>query len=226
MRTSVVILLAGSSTRFKSSVKKQFFEINNKPLFYYAINSFEKSKAIDEITLVVEKSLINEYKNFVDKVGFKKIKNIVSGGKERQESVYNGLQALNLDENDIVFIHDGARPIVPLDVIDNCIKEAKKYDAVTTAIKIEDTIASINSELDIQDFPNRETLYRVQTPQVFKFGLIKRAHEEFKNQCLTDDAQLVKKLGKNIKIVEGNKIMNKITTIEDINFVKEFIKNE
>lgn len=226
MRTSVVILLAGSSTRFKSSVKKQFFEINNKPLFYYAINSFEKSKAIDEITLVVEESLINEYKNFINKVGFKKIKNIVSGGKERQESVYNGLQALNLDENDIVLIHDGARPIVPLDVIDNCIKEAKKYDAVTTAIKVEDTIASINSELDIQDFPNRDTLYRVQTPQVFKFGLIKRAHEESKNQCLTDDAQLVKKLGKNVKVVEGNKIMNKITTIEDINFVKEFIKNE
>lgn len=225
MKTSVVILLAGSSTRFKSSVKKQFFEIKGKPLFYYAINSFEKSEVIDEIVLVSEKESIEFYKKSVLDMGFKKVKHIVCGGKQRQNSVYNGLQVLSNSDNDIVLIHDGARPIVPSEVIKNCVNEAKKHGAITTAIKVEDTIALTN-ETTIIEFPNRENLYRVQTPQAFKFSLIKKAHELFKNECFTDDAQLVKKLGLKIKIVEGSKLMNKITTIEDINLVKETIENE
>lgn len=226
MKTSVIILLAGSSTRFKSSVKKQFFEINNKPLFYYAINSFEKSPLIDEIVLVSEESQIEFYKNSTKEMGFKKVTKIVEGGKERQNSVYNGLNALSSKDDDIVFIHDGARPLVPSNVIENCIKEVKLHDAVTTAIKVEDTIAKVNESLLIEQFKNRNSLYRIQTPQVFKYSLIKKAHETFKNETFTDDTQLVNRLGKKIKIVEGSKNMIKITTIEDINYVKEIIENE
>lgn len=226
MKTSVVILLAGSSTRFKSSVKKQFFEIKGKPLFYYAINSFEKVSAIDEIVLVAEKSSIDLLCKSVAKYGFKKVTNIVEGGKFRQNSVFNGLKALDCEDDDIVLIHDGARPLVPEEVIVNSIKEAKKYDAITTAIKVEDTIAGVDNKLVIKDFPNRECLYRIQTPQVFKYSLIMEAHNKYKKEQFTDDAQLINKLGKNVKIVEGSKIMTKITTIEDINFVKEMIENE
>lgn len=226
MKTSAIILLAGSSTRFKSSVKKQFFEINGKQLFYYAINSFENVKEIDEIILVVNKESVQIIKDAVKKYSFKKVSKIVEGGVQRQNSVFNGLKALDSQSDDIVFIHDGARPIVPENIILNCLKTAKECGAVTTAIKVEDTIAKVDNAMNIVSFPDRSEHYRIQTPQVFKFSLIFEAHNKFKKEIFTDDAQLVSKLGHRVKTVEGSKLMNKVTTIEDINFVKEAIENE
>lgn len=225
MKTFAIILLAGSSTRFKSSVKKQYFEIDKKPLFYYAINSFESSKIIDEITLVVSEGKVEEFKNACKEFNFKKVTNIVEGGKERQNSVYNGLKSLNSNDEDIVYIHDGARPIVPEEVITNCFKEVQNSGAVTTAIKAEDTMALSESNMEIASFVDREKLYRIQTPQVFKFSIIFKAHKIYNNETLTDDAQLVSKLGIKVKIVEGSKVMNKVTTIEDIKYLKETIEN-
>ena len=225
MKIAAIILLAGRSERFSSNTKKQFFPINGKPLIYYTISSFEKADKIDEITLVSQKEDQAEIEKINAKYNFKKIKRIVEGGETRNESVNHGIKSLDLEDNDIVLIHDGARPLVPTKVISGMIAKLDKYEAVTAAIKVEDTIGVSASGDKIESFEDRNKLYRIQTPQGFRFKLIKEAHKSCDKNA-TDDAQLALALSKDVGIVIGDKRMNKITTIEDINNLETIIKNE
>ena len=225
MKIAAIILLAGRSERFSSNTKKQFFPINGKPLIYYTISSFEKADKIDEITLVSQKEDQAEIEKINAKYNFKKIKRIVEGGETRNESVNHGIKSLDLEDNDIVLIHDGARPLVPTKVINDMIAKLDKYEAVTAAIKVEDTIGVSASGDKIESFEDRNKLYRIQTPQGFRYKLIKKAHKSC-NKNVTDDAQLALALSKDVGIVIGDKRMNKITTIEDINNLETIIKNE
>ena len=120
MSITAVILLAGSSTRFNSERSKQFFELNNKPLVYYAIKSFEDSPLIDHIVLVYKPEDIHEIESLLKRFSFKKVQKIVAGGTIRQESSYIGLQQVT---DDYVLIHDGARPIVDQDIIARVVKD-------------------------------------------------------------------------------------------------------
>lgn len=226
MKRFALILLAGDSTRFHSETPKQFYLVNDKPLIYYTIKSFEDAKNIDGILLVSKEEYINKVKDIVVKYNFTKVKGICVGGSSRQESVYNGLNMLSeiLSPNDIVLIHDGARPIVKEELIDSLIKALDTYQGATTAISSKDTIAMVdNTHMEMVGVLDRSQVYRIQTPQAFHFGIIKEAHEMFKGKNVTDDSQLLQGVFP-IKIVLGDDSLVKITTMEDIKYLKVLLE--
>lgn len=220
MKTFAILLLAGSSTRFSSDTKKQFFLLNNKPVYQYSLELFEKSKLIDGIVLVANESDIPSLKE--ETKNYKKIVSIVKGGAYRQESVKNGLDALK-DEGRVL-IHDSARPLIDEEIISNLLSALDEYDGATPAIQVIDTIVKVNEDKTIASFEDRNRLYRVQTPQAFKLSIVKEAHKKFAGENATDDTTLLYKLGKKVKIVEGKEKYRKITKLEDIKALEEFIK--
>lgn len=224
-KVAAVILLAGRSERFVSNTPKQFFLISNKPLIYFTILSFELNPEIDEITLVARKEDIEKVAELVRRTDFKKITALVEGGETRSKSVKNGLASLKLKDDDLVLIHDGARPVVPQEVIHNVIKALDSYNAVTAAIRMEDTIAISHDGKTVDSFENRDNYFRIQTPQGFKYKTIMLAHKNA-NSDATDDAQLAKAIGEKVGVVIGDKKMIKVTTIDDVNNVESAIKDE
>lgn len=223
-----LIVAAGSGTRMGNlDCPKQFLLVNNKPILYYTVNAFETNPNIDKILIVTNKAYIKQVKNWSDQYQLTKVNYVVEGGSTRQESVFNGLKALKnagINENDVILIHDCARPLISQDIINNNIEACKKHDAVDTAIAASDTIMkSLNGD-KIDSIPNRKELYQSQTPQTFKFGLIYKAHENAMNNEATDDCMLVKMAGNDIYLVNGSKLNFKITTQEDLELFKSLIK--
>ena len=172
----VVIVAAGSGSRMKRDINKQFIKLDGKEIIAYTIEKFYKSEDIDDIVIVIKE---NEEKyfieNIINKCGFDNIK-LAYGGKERQDSVYNGIKKLNRN-CEIVLIHDGARPFVNEDIIKNSIEEAKENNAVVVGVPVKDTIKVVDSDGNIVDTPNRSLLWSVQTPQSFKYEIITKAYE-------------------------------------------------
>ena len=215
----VVIVAAGSGSRMKRDINKQFIKLDGKEIIAYTIEKFYKSEDIDDIVIVIKE---NEEKyfieNIINKYGFDNIK-IAYGGKERQDSVYNGIKKLNRN-CEIVLIHDGARPFVNEDIIKNSIEEAKENNAVVVGVPVKDTIKVVDSDGNIVDTPNRSLLWSVQTPQSFKYEIITKAYEyAYSNDYYgTDDAMLVEHIGYNVKMIEGSYDNIKITTEEDLHF--------
>ena len=215
----VVIVAAGSGSRMKRDINKQFIKLDGKEIIAYTIEKFYKSEDIDDIVIVIKE---NEEKyfieNIINKYGFDNIK-LAYGGKERQDSVYNGIKKLNRN-CEIVLIHDGARPFVNENIIKNSIKEAKENNAVVVGVPVKDTIKVVDSDGNIVDTPNRSLLWSVQTPQSFKYEIITRAYEyAYSNDYYgTDDAMLVEHIGYNVKMIEGSYDNIKITTEEDLHF--------
>ena len=222
MKNYALILSAGSSTRFGGTIKKQFYKLNNKPVLFYSLNAFNKSKLIDEIVLVTSKEDIELVSQFVKDNHFQKVSQIVVGGKVRQESVKHGLDVIKEDGN--VLIHDAARPLVDEEIISSLINALKSNDGATPAIKVVDTILKVENN-ELSSYEDREKLYRIQTPQAFKLNVIKEAHVKFLGKNATDDTQLVKLLGKKVAIVPGKEQLRKITTLEDTNALEAYIKN-
>ena len=215
----VVIVAAGSGSRMKRDINKQFIKLDGKEIIAYTIEKFYKSEDIDDIVIVIKE---NEEKcfieNIINKYGFDNIK-LAYGGKERQDSVYNGIKKLNRN-CEIVLIHDGARPFVNEDIIKNSIEEAKENNAVVVGVPVKDTIKVVDSDGNIVDTPNRSLLWSVQTPQSFKYEIITKAYEyAYSNDYYgTDDAMLVEHIGYNVKMIEGSYDNIKITTEEDLHF--------
>ena len=203
----------------KRDINKQFIKLDGKEIIAYTIEKFYKSEDIDDIVIVIKE---NEEKyfieNIINKYGFDNIK-LAYGGKERQDSVYNGIKKLN-SNCEIVLIHDGARPFVNEDIIKNSIEEAKENNAVVVGVPVKDTIKVVDSDGNIVDTPNRSLLWSVQTPQSFKYEIITKAYEyAYSNDYYgTDDAMLVEHIGYNVKMIEGSYDNIKITTEEDLHF--------
>lgn len=220
-----IILLAGSGVRFSEEFPKQFYTLNGHPLIYYTIKSFQESDKIDNIVLVSKPEHHDYVYNLVMKSRFDKVKFIVNGGKNRQESAYNALKFLSasLKDDDIVFIHDGARPFVDKEIIDGHIETLNGEKATITAIPATDSIAYSEKGDYVNDVPNRHYLFNIQTPQAFRFKTIYDAHNRFVNLGAADDGQLVIKNGGKVAIVLGNKKLMKITTLEDVKMLKALI---
>ena len=215
----VVIVAAGSGSRMKRDINKQFIKLDGKEIIAYTIEKFYKSEDIDDIVIVIKESEEKYFiENIINKYGFDNIK-LAYGGKERQDSVYNGIKKLNRN-CEIVLIHDGARPFVNEDIIKNSIKETKENNAVVVGVPVKDTIKVVDSDGNIVDTPNRSLLWSVQTPQSFKYEIITRAYEyAYSNDYYgTDDAMLVEHIGYNVKMIEGSYDNIKITTEEDLHF--------
>ena len=222
MKNIAIILFGGNSKRFKDSSLKQFYQINGRPLFSYTLEPFLKSNLIDFIIVVCGAKYNKEYEKFL----LNKKYYFVENGKERYDSVHNALLFLNnnslVKDEDNILIHDGARPLLEEKQILSLIEALNEYKAATLAIKEEDTIAKI-VDGKILEVPNRNEYVRIQTPQAFKFKTIYEAHQN-NNHFVSDDAQLVLKLKEDVKIVEGSKKLNKITTIEDIKILEANLK--
>jgi len=232
MKTTAIVLAGGSGKRMNSSVKKQFLEINGRPILYYSLKAFEDS-FVDEVILVVSEE-DKEYcqKEIIEKYNFLKVNKLVPGGKERYHSVANGVMAAG--SCDYIFIHDGARPFLTQDMLKRLLSEVEQSGACVAGMPVKDTIKIADNDGFIETTPSRDLVWMIQTPQVFSFELIYKAYERLmveensliqRGIVITDDAMVVETLlGEKVKLVEGSYTNIKITTPEDISVAEGFLR--
>ena len=221
----VVIVAAGTGSRMNMGINKQFIKLKGKEIIAYTIEKFYNNSNIEDIVVVVKEDESEFFKTeILDKYNFKNVK-IAYGGKERQDSVYNGLKLLD-EKCDVVLIHDGARPFVSDKIIDKSIEEAKEHKAIVVGVPVKDTIKVIDNDKNIVDTPNRSVLWAVQTPQTFDYNILIDAYKDaFKNKFYgTDDAMLVERIGYKVKMLEGSYNNIKITTQEDLNIGSQILR--
>ncbi|SHK11087.1 2-C-methyl-D-erythritol 4-phosphate cytidylyltransferase [Hathewaya proteolytica DSM 3090] len=224
-----VILAGGSGTRMGSDIPKQFIDIYGKPLIIHTIEAFDINPGIDYIAVMCKQEYKEDLKIWIRQYGISKVKWILDGGSTRQQSVYNSIKALTefCSQEDILVIHDAARPLIAQRIIDENIQGASEHKAVDTVIPSADTIIKSLDGDTIEEVPRRKDLYLGQTPQSFTFSLIKAAHEyalQCQNTDATDDCQLVLKYGQKVHLVKGDKMNFKVTTFEDLLLLKSIIK--
>ena len=225
-----IVLAAGQSQRMKLTGKpKQFLKVFDIPLFIYSLKEFDNNPRVDKIILVTSKEYVKEAASEAKHYGIKKLHEVVVGGDTRQESVYHALRDIRgyAKDDDIVLIHDSARPLLNQRIINDNIDEALKNDAAMTIVLPNDTIITGKDDEYLDKTLNRDELFIVQTPQSFKYSLILKAHEEAikdgtKNAL--DDASLVKRIGHEVKFVKGDKNNIKVTTQEDLEMVALLIQ--
>ncbi len=218
---TALITAAGSGSRMGHEKGKLFLKIGSKTVIERTLEVFDSIEKIKSIVLVIRERDEEMMKKIAQKL--KKPVRLVFGGASREESTYNGLKALE-EDCDVVICHDGARPFIRKNIIEQCLEEIKNQDGVIVAVPVKDTIKCVDQNAMVDYTPNRELLYQVQTPQVFRKEIIMEAYEINKEEKIkvTDDSSLVEKLGKKVKIVVGDYTNIKITTKEDL-FVGEKI---
>ena len=211
-----IILAAGNGTRLSNNIKKQFIKIHDKQLFLFSFDSFCSSN-IDKILIVSSKEDINYVRSLVS--SNEKFLDVIAGGETRQQSVKNALNYLKgiLADDDVILIHDAARPLIKFPLINEVINKTIEYDCCSLILPIKDTIISLSNN-NYESTLERDKLASVQTPQGFKFKIIYEAHLKAIHSSATDDAQLVKSLGLNIHLIKGDEQNFKITTNEDLNY--------
>ncbi len=228
---SAIVLSAGTGSRMKSDIPKQYMDLNGKPVIYYSLKAFEES-GFSSIILVCGKEDV-EYcqKEIVEKYGFTKVKAVVPGGKERYHSVYEGLKAVGV--SDYVFIHDGARPMITPEIIARLQEVVQKEDTAVAGMPVKDTIKIVDDDNYVSETPERKYVWQVQTPQCFSFPIIYEAYEGLVEDeeaglpipSVTDDAMVLTYASDyEIKMVEADYRNIKITTPEDLLIASVFLK--
>lgn len=236
-----IVLAGGNGSRMKSSVPKQYMLINEKPVIYYSLKTFEDS-FVDSIILVCKEGEEKYCKEeIVDRFGLNKVVAIVAGGKERYDSVYNGLIYIKnnlrnmqgVQDLTYVYIHDGARPCIDMELLEECKNNVLKYNACVAAVPVKDTIKFVDEDGFVCSTPDRSSLMAVQTPQCFEFNAITCAYEKMYKEMastgvhlsITDDAMVAETFGKvKIKLCKGAYSNIKITTQEDIIYALKALK--
>lgn len=225
-----IILAGGIGSRMGMvDQPKQFIDIYGKPILIHTLEAFDMHPDIDGIVVVCLPEWHEDVRIWLRKYEINKVKWIANAGETRQESVYNGLMAIKdaVKEDDIVVIHDSARPLISNRIITDNINGAKEYKAVDTVIPSADTIIKSINGAEINDVPKRHELYLGQTPQSFEYALIVDAHQYAQENTIveaTDDCQLVLKKGHSVQLVQGDKLNFKITTMEDLLLLKAIVK--
>ncbi len=216
MKICAVIPAAGFGKRMGGSVPKQFLLLDGKPVLAHTLAVFDQCAEIDSITLVAPEAELEEARGEWMN-SWPKIRQVVKGGKERQDSVYNGLQSLDADA-EIVVVHDGVRPFLTSDMLCESIDAARETGAAVVAIPANDTLKRVSEDGWIRDTVDRSGLWRVQTPQTFQVPLLKKAFEKAKLDGFygTDESMLVERMGGAVKIVPGSERNIKITRPEDL----------
>ena len=224
----VVIAAAGQGSRMGSKTNKQFMLLNAHPVLAYSLDFFERQDLVDEIVVVTsDKELDYCRHEIVEKFHYKKVSAVLAGGKERQDSVWVGLQYLSQD-TDFVAVHDGARPLLSFDVLQRLLQEAEEWGAAIPGVANKDTIKMINKDYFVRQTLDRSMIFAIQTPQVFKFRELvqayKMAYEE--DFYATDDSALFEKYIGQVKLVEGDYNNIKITTPSDLLIAKSLLSRE
>lgn len=224
----VLIPAAGEGSRMDTSVKKPYLIIAKKPILSHTIDRFEQNSAIDDIFVIVDKSDFETCNTTVlAPYRYRKVRELIAGGETRQASVFNGLRALSNDV-DFVIVHDGVRPFITDEVIFKCLTASKKWGAAVSAVPVKDTIKVANHQQFIDHTPDRDQLWRVQTPQAFRKSLLMDAHKTAIQNSFTasDDAALVEKLGSPVKLIRGSYKNVKLTTPEDLQIAEIWIHDK
>lgn len=239
-RCTAILLAAGAGRRMESDVAKQYMTLCGKPVIWYGLQAFEKSAVVDDVILVVGKGQIPYVQQeIVEKYGFRKVAAVTEGGKERFCSVYNALQVIaekklhHANEEGYVFIHDGARPMVTEKILEDTFRAAKEYGACCAAVKAKDTIKIADEKGFCVATPDRNSLYIVQTPQVFYLPLIQEAYSRLMKRLpelekegvnITDDAMVVEQMmHAPVKMIPSSYENIKITTPEDMDVAARFL---
>ena len=226
-KVCTIIAAAGSGSRMSINFNKQFIKVKDKPLLYYTLKAFDKNPFVDNIIITAKENEIAFIKEeIVYKYKFSKVLDIIPGGKERQDSVFNALKYLN--DFDIVLIHDGARPFVSQEIIENGIKNAIKFGATACGVKPKDTMKLKGEDGFSFGTLNRDELFSVQTPQCFKYELIFQAHKRAFEQGnkYTDDTAVIESYGRSVYLYEGSYENIKITTPEDLIFANRIVEEK
>jgi 2-C-methyl-D-erythritol 4-phosphate cytidylyltransferase len=218
MKSAAVIVSAGKGHRLAGEKKKQFLLLAGKPVLCHTLDKFETCPLIDSIQLVVgQEDMDYTLRAIVEAYGYRKVSQIVPGGKLRQESVKNGVDALSRDV-DIVVVHDGVRPFVTQGMIEESIQAARRFKAAVVAVPVKETIKVVGPDRTVLKTLDRESLWKIQTPQTFQVEVIKEAFRRAAEDGFigTDDASLVERIGINVYILSGSYNNIKITTPEDL----------
>jgi len=218
MSVTVLIPAAGMGARMGAAVNKQYLLLDERPILAHTLAVFDRHPRVDHIFVISPSSEIDYCRTeVIDRYGFGKVRELVAGGAERQESVRNGLDACRTDEDDVVLVHDGVRPFLPAALVGRAVDAAGRHGACAVGVPVKDTVKEVDGGM-ITGTPDRQRLWLAQTPQAFRFGLIREAHaralrEDFRG---TDDASLVERLGRPVAMLEGSYRNIKITTPEDL----------
>lgn len=232
MRTEAIVAAAGAGKRLQAGIRKPYCKILGIPIIIYTLQMLSSSNYINNIIIVVNKNDIKRCLGLVKKYRVKKIKVIIEGGKERSDSVYNGLKMLDKD-TDIALIHDGVRPFIDKQLIKNSIDCARRFGACVVGVPVKATMKEVTTlprhhvtgQFVVAKTIDRKNLWEIQTPQVFRKDLVLEAYERFRNMPATDDSMLVEKLGVKVKVIMGSYKNIKITTPEDLVLAKAIAKN-
>lgn len=222
---TAIIVAGGVGSRMGASLPKQFMQVKGKPVLQWSLECFDLLAQINRIILVLPEDLISEGRERLAKFEPTKEFLITAGGARRQDSVAAGLNLIK-DREGLVAIHDAARPFMPENVIKKVFEVAEESGAALCALPCYDTMVKCQNGI-IMEHMNRSELFRIQTPQVFKLDLMRKAMEHARVHQLeaTDDSSLVMALGAEVKIVEGSELGMKITVPEDLRILENLLKN-
>ena len=218
---TAVILVAGNSTRYGQNRNKNFENIQGKPVMLYSLEEFHKNRYIDNIIIGAKEEEIPIIQNILQKEQFTKSIDMIVGGNSRQQTVYHCIQKT---EADIVVIHDGARPAIKQEYINQCIEAMKDYKGATVGVRSKDTIKITDENNIVIQSTQRSNTWIVQTPQCFERKILLDMHEKYKQEEMTDDCMLLEKNKNKVKILEGDYTNIKITTYEDLEIMKKIMR--
>ena len=224
---TAVIVAAGKGKRMGTEISKQFLPLGGKEILVHTVQKFEKAKNIRDIILVTGADSLQDVQEMAQEYGWEKIVSIVAGGKERQDSVWNGLQQVAAD-TEIILIHDGVRPFVTEDILNISIETALEMGGCVAGVPAKDTIKVCDGENIAIATPDRNVLWQIQTPQTFRKERIVKAYEQAKEDGFvgTDDASFAEHCGYPVKVIMGSYRNIKITTKEDLIIGEAFLKEE
>ncbi len=222
---SAIIVAAGRGTRMGPNIDKLFLEVAGRSVIAHTWARFEAAEDVDEIVLVVRAGLESEFDEMREKFGFKKSYRFAEGGPERQDSVWNGIQAIEAGSQ-ILAIHDGARPCVSAELISDCVKAARDFGAAVAAQRVTDTIKESEDGIAISRTVDRLKLWSVQTPQVFRVDVIRRAIATARERGLnlTDDTAACELIGQPVRLVESKRPNPKVTVPADLPFIEALLR--
>ncbi len=235
MKTKVIAIVpaAGLGKRFNSSKRKIFVKLRGIPLFIHTLKRLHGEDSITEIIPVLRQQDTEKGFDMIKALNLGKIRRIAPGGQERQDSIYNALKLIEEDGSGLsgemlIMVHDGARPVIPRNTVEELLNETKDADGAAPGIPAKDTLKKISGDGIIVSTLERGHIRAIQTPQLFSFDIIKKAYDTAYKEGFhaTDDSALVERIGGRVKIITGSPFNIKVTTPEDLDLVEYILAKE
>jgi len=224
MKTIAIIPAGGKGIRSGTAAPKQYLKVNNKELIVYTLEIFQQNKTVDEIVISAERGYFDLLNTLKKKYHLSKISKIIEGGDTRQDSVYNALKSItDVTDNDLIVVHDAARPLLPQNVLLNAVETSKQKGNALVCIKAKDTL--IKGDEVVESYVDRDEVYYVQTPQIFSYCVLMKAMKNaYENNFIgTDESMLVRQIGEKVNSGEGSVYTFKVTSADDIEIFERLV---